>query len=153
MTETFILCRSQAQKEKDKAIVERAAVKIAERLTSIKDKCEKQNRDKAKICSDLSIRPVWHQKEERVLAHIFVCFLAYVLRTTLGQLCRKAGLGDEPRRVISELSEIRLVDVVLPTKSGPEIRNRCVARPTDHQRILLEKLGLKLPTRIRESKM
>ena len=103
--------------------------------------------------SDLSLRPVWHQKEERVLAHIFVCFLAYVLRTTLGQLCRKAGLGDEPRRVISELSEIRLVDVVLPTKGGPEIRNRCVARPTEHQRILLKKLGLKLPTRIRESKM
>ena len=59
--------------------------------------------------------------------------------------------GQENRR--SELSEIRLVDVVLPTKGGPEIRNWCVARLTEHQRILLEKLGLKLPTRIRESKM
>jgi len=103
--------------------------------------------------SDLSIRPVWHQKEERVLAHIFVCFLAYVLRTTLGQLCRNAGLGDEPRRVISELSEIRLVDVVLPTKGGPEIRTSCVSRPTEHQKILLDKLGLRLPTRIRTQEM
>ena len=103
--------------------------------------------------SDLSIRPVWHQKEERVRAHIFVCFLSFVLWKTLGQLCKRAGLGDEPRRVISELSEIRLVDVVLPTDSGREIRNRCVARPTEHQRILIEKLGLRLPTRIREGKM
>ena len=47
--------------------------------------------------SDLSIRPVWHQKEDRVEAHILVCFLAYVLWKFLGQLCQKAGLGDEPR--------------------------------------------------------
>ncbi len=103
--------------------------------------------------SDLSIRPVWHQKEDRVRAHIFVCFLSFVLWKTLGQQCKRAGLGDEPRRVISELSEIRMVDVVLPTDSGHEIRNRCVARPTEHQRILIDKLGLRLPTRIRMGKM
>ena len=92
-------------------------------------------------------------KEDRVRAHMFVCFLSFVLWKTLGQQCKRAGLGDEPRRVISELSEIRLVDVVLPTDTGREIRNRCVARPTEHQRILLDKLGLRLPTRIREGKM
>jgi transposase len=103
--------------------------------------------------SDLSIRPIWHQKEERVLAHIFVCFLAYVLWKTLGQLCDKAGLGSEPRRVLSELSDIRSMDVVLPTRSGPEIRTRCVSKPTDHQQILLEKLRLKLPSKIIQNKM
>jgi transposase len=103
--------------------------------------------------SDLSLRPVWHQKADRVLAHIFVCFLSYVLWKTLGQNCASAGLGDEPRRVLSELSEIRLVDVVLPTETGHEIRNRCVARPSEHQRILLQKLGLRLPTKIRIHKM
>lgn len=103
--------------------------------------------------SDLSIRPVWHQKEERVRAHIFVCFLSFVLWKTLGQQCKRAGLGDEPRRIISELSEIRLIDVVLPTDTGREIRNRCVTRPTVHQRILIDKLGFRLPTRIREDKM
>ena len=92
--------------------------------------------------SDLSIRPIWHQKEERVLAHIFVCFLAYVLWKTLGQLCERAGLGNEPRRVLSELSEIRVMDVVLPTKQGVEIRKRCIGKPTEHQEILLEHLGL-----------
>lgn len=54
--------------------------------------------------SDLKIRPIWHQKEDRVLAHIFVCFLAYVLWKTLGQMCEQAGLGNEPRRVLEELS-------------------------------------------------
>jgi hypothetical protein len=98
--------------------------------------------------SDLSMRPVWHQKEDRVLAHILVCFLAYVLWKFLGQLCQRAGLGNEPRRVLDELSELRVVDVVLPTKEGCEIRIRCVTQPSDHQRILLERLGLELPGRL-----
>jgi transposase len=98
--------------------------------------------------SDLSLRPVWHQREDRVLAHILVCFLAYVLWKFLGQLCQQAGLGNEPRRVLDELSELRAVDVVLPTKDGREIRTRCVTQPSEHQRILLQRLGLKLPSRL-----
>ena len=98
--------------------------------------------------TDLSIRPIWHQKEERVLAHIMVCFLAYVLWKTLGQLCRQAGLGDEPRRVLDELAEIRLLDIVLPTRDGIEIRQRCISRPTEHQQILLDRLQLRLPFRL-----
>jgi transposase len=99
--------------------------------------------------TDLSLRPIWHQKEERVLAHILVCFLAYVLWKTLGQLCRQAGLGDEPRRVLNELAEIRLVDVVLPTREGIEIRQRCVSRPSEHQQILLDRLKWRLPSRLK----
>ena len=57
--------------------------------------------------SDLRIRPIWHQRQDRVEAHILVCFLAYVLWRTLGQMCQQKGLGDEPRRVIDELSQIR----------------------------------------------
>jgi len=101
--------------------------------------------------SDLSLRPVWHQKEDRVLAHILVCFLAYVLWKFLGQLCQQARLGNEPRRVLEELSELRAVDVVLPTQDGHEIRTRCVTQPTDHQRILLERLGLELPGRLQKT--
>jgi len=97
--------------------------------------------------SDLCIRPIWHQKEDRVLAHILVCFLAYVLWKSLSQWCQRAGLGHEPRRVFEELGKIRLVDVVLPTRQGTEICKRCVTRPTDHQAILLQHLGLRLPTR------
>jgi transposase len=95
--------------------------------------------------SDLRIRPIWHQREDRVLAHILVCFLAYVLWKTLFQMTQAAGLGDEPRRVLDELSEINLVDVVLPTRTGIDIRRRCVTQPTEHQAILLQRLGLRLP--------
>lgn len=98
--------------------------------------------------SDLRIRPVWHQKEDRVLAHIFVCFLAYVLWKTLQQMAKAGGLGDEPRRILDELAQISLVDVVLPTRNGVEIRRRCVRRATDHQAILLERLSLNLPRQV-----
>jgi len=96
--------------------------------------------------SDLRIRPIWHQKQERVEAHILVCFLAYVLWKTLGQLCRQGGLGDEPRRVLDELKRIQVVDIILPTKKGINLRRRCVTKPTDHQAILLQRLGLILPS-------
>lgn len=95
--------------------------------------------------SDLKIRPIWHQKTERVQAHILVCFLAYVLWKTLAQMCKAAGLGDEPRRVFEELGKIRAVDVILPTRTGRPIRRRCVSQPTEHQAILLQRLGLNLP--------
>jgi transposase len=95
--------------------------------------------------SDLKIRPIWHQKEDRVLAHVFVCFLAYVLWKTLGQMCDRAGLGSEPRRVLDELGELRMIDVIMPTRSGVEIRKRCLSKPTDHQQILLDRLELRLP--------
>lgn len=98
--------------------------------------------------SDLQIRPVWHQKQQRVEAHILVCFLAYVLWKTLGQMCRGAGLGDEPRRVFEEIGRIKAVDVILPTRSGVEIRRRCICRPTEHQAILLHHLGLVLPAKL-----
>jgi len=102
---------------------------------------------------DLSLRPVWHQKTQRVQAHVLVCFLAYVLWKTLGQMCRSAGLGDEPRKVLDELSTIQTVDVVLPTRCGLEIRKRCVAKPTEHQAILLHKLGLSLPRHLEQVSM
>jgi transposase len=95
--------------------------------------------------SDLALRPIWHQKEDRVQAHLLVCFLGYVLWKTLGKLCQAAGLGDCPRKVFDELSQLRSVDVVLPTRHGVEIRRRCVERPDTHQAILLQRLGLHLP--------
>ncbi|HEY6308161.1 MAG TPA: IS1634 family transposase [Candidatus Angelobacter sp.] len=96
--------------------------------------------------TDLQLRPIWHQKQERVKAHVFVCFLAYVLWKTLAQLCQRAGLGGDPRKVFEELADITLVDVVLPTRNGVTIRKRCISRPTEHQAILLQHLYLRLPS-------
>jgi transposase len=103
--------------------------------------------------SDLVMRPVWHQKQNRVQAHILVCFLAYVLWKTLGLWCQRAGLGDEPRKIFAELQQISLVDVVLPTRAGVSIRKRCVSRPTEHQAILLQRLGLRIPAHIEFAEM
>jgi transposase len=102
--------------------------------------------------SDLRIRPIWHQKEDRVLAHILVCFLAFVLWKTLGQWCKRADLGDEPRRILDELSKINVVDVILPTRKGIEIRKRCITQPNEHQAILLQRLGLTLPKNLKQHK-
>jgi len=104
--------------------------------------------------SDLSLRPIWHQKSDRVQAHILVCFLAYVLWKTLGQLCRQAGLGDEPRKVLAELARIQVIDVTVPTRGrdgsdGPLLHKRCISCPSDHQAILLHHLGLRLPSRMK----
>lgn len=95
--------------------------------------------------SDLKLRPIWHQKEERVKAHILVCFLAYVLWKMLGQMCKRAGLGDEPRQVLKEIAQIKVVDVIMSTKQGTKITKCCIAQPTEAQSILLQKLGLHFP--------
>jgi hypothetical protein len=76
-----------------------------------------------------------------------------VLWKTLAASCRQAGLGDEPRQVFEELSEIALVDVVLPTRNGVEVRKRCISQPTEHQRILRQRLGMRLPTVLDRTQM
>jgi transposase len=102
---------------------------------------------------DLRIRPIWHQKAERVQAHILVCFLAYVLSKTLGQTCKKAGLGSEPRKVLDEIAQVKAVDVAMPTKQGTIIRRRCIAQPTKPQAILLQMLGLHPPQQLKIQQM
>lgn len=98
--------------------------------------------------SDLQLRPIWHQRLDRVKAHLLVCFLAFVLWKTLGQLCANAGLGDEPRRVVDELAQIMLVDVTVETTAGVTIRKRCVGQPTKLQATLLQHLQLPLPAHL-----
>jgi len=103
--------------------------------------------------SDLSIRPIWHHKQNRVHAHIFVCFLAYAMWKTLEQWQKRAGLGNSPRTILYELGRIQSADVVLPIARDPqrELRIRCVVRPDRAQAALLDRLGLRLPERLRTS--
>lgn len=95
--------------------------------------------------SDLALRPVWHQTQERVQAHILVCFLGYVIWKAFGKMCQAAGLGDCPRKVFDDLSQLRSVDLVLPTRQGVELRKRCIERPGPHQAILLQRLKMHPP--------
>jgi hypothetical protein len=99
--------------------------------------------------SDLAMRPIWHQTPERVQGHILVCFLAYVLWKTLEQWQARAGLGNSPRTLLEELGRIQSTDVILPTADGRELRLRCVVRPDRSQAVLLDRLGLELPERLR----
>lgn len=102
---------------------------------------------------ELEIRPIWHQKEDRVKAHILVCFLAYALWKTLAGWMNRAGLGDAPRTLLHEIAKIKSGDIVLPaqTSDGVEktIRLRHVTEPDPAQAILLHRLGLTLPRRLR----
>ncbi|NGZ59611.1 MAG: IS1634 family transposase, partial [Nitrospira sp. LK265] len=99
--------------------------------------------------SDLALRPIWHQRADRVQAHILVCCLAYVLWKTLEQWQQRAGLGHSPRTILEELRTIQSTDVVLPTTTEREVQLRCVVRPTRAQTMLLDRLGLELPYRLR----
>jgi transposase len=88
---------------------------------------------------ELKIRPIWHQRADRVEAHILVCFLAFVLWKTLEMWQSRAGLGNSPRTVLEELARIQSHDVVLPTASHGQIRLRCVTQPDVAQAALLDR--------------
>jgi len=98
---------------------------------------------------DLRIRPIWHQRADRVQAHILVCFLAFVLWKTLEMWQQRAGIGNSPRTILEELARIQSHDVVLPTSSMGDIRLRCIAQPDDAQAALIDRLGIVLPKRMR----
>jgi len=97
----------------------------------------------------LKVRPIWHQRAERVQAHILVCFLAFVLWKSLEMWQQRAGLGNSPRTVLEELARIQSHDVVLPTATHGQIRLRCVTQPDAAQAALLDRLGIVLPKRMR----
>ena len=102
--------------------------------------------------SDLSLRPIYHQKTARVEAHILVCFLALALWRTLEMWMRGKGLGTCARRLVEEIATVKSMDVLLPVRRGDTVatlRLRTVARPERRVAELLTRLGLELPTRSR----
>ena len=101
--------------------------------------------------SDLSLRPVFHHKTERVEAHILVCFLTLALWRSLEMWMGGKGLGNCARQLIKEVGTVRSLDVVLPVKETHsqqtrEVRLRVVAQPDRPVSELLVRLGLELPT-------
>jgi transposase len=100
--------------------------------------------------SDLKLRPIYHQKTERVEAHILVCFLALALWRVLEQWMSGKGLGTCARKLVAEINSIKSMDVVLPVKRDEQIVEltvRTVARPDRHVAELLTRLDLELPRR------
>jgi len=95
--------------------------------------------------SDLDLRPIHHQIESRVEAHIFVAFLAYCLTVTLRMKLNKAATGLTPREVLLSLAAIQLVDVHVPITDGRELVMPRYTEPETQQEMILDKLNLKLP--------
>jgi transposase len=100
------------------------------------------------VKSDLGLRPIYHRKQERVGAHLLVCFLALALWRTLEQWMQSKGLGTCARQLIKQVATIKSVDVVLPVKRGAvqtELRLRVISTPEPATAQLLAHLGLRLP--------
>jgi transposase len=94
---------------------------------------------------DLSIRPIYHQLDTRIEAHIFVAFLAYCLQATLKARLRPLAPGLTPRSVLEKLAAIQMVDVHLPTTDGRTLILSRYTEPEQDQQLLLDQLHLVLP--------
>jgi transposase len=98
--------------------------------------------------SELAIRPIFHQKEHRVKAHILVAFLGYALWVTFKHLLKRKQTDVSPNRALSLLATLQSADIVLPTTDGREIRLRRITQPNLEQKLLLDQLGITLPERL-----
>ena len=94
---------------------------------------------------DLGVRPVFHQKMERIEAHILVAFIAYTLHVCLRQRLRAVAGGLSPRAVLEKFSAVQMVDVHLPTTDGREVILTRHTQPEKELQVLLEQLKLTLP--------
>jgi len=107
--------------------------------------------------SDLAIRPIWHQVQPRVEAHIFVAFMGYCLMAALRKHLEPSAPGLSPKAVLEQLAAIQMVDVCLPTSDGRWLIMPRYTEPEPEQLMLLEKLKLALPAqpppRIRSGKL
>jgi len=94
---------------------------------------------------DLALRPIFHQKEERIEAHIFVAFLAYCLHVTLRQRAQARAPGLTPRSILEQLKKVQMIDVHIPTTDGRELRMARYTKPDPAQQLVLTQLKLHLP--------
>ncbi len=100
------------------------------------------------VKSDLGLRPIYHQKTDRVEAHLLICFLSLALWRSLEMWMQSKGLGSSARKLVVALSTIRSMDVTVPVKRSERVvtlRLRTVAKPDADVALLLARLGLHLP--------
>ena len=94
---------------------------------------------------DLAIRPVFHQQERRIEAHLFIAFLAYCLHVTLGQQLKALAPGLTPRAALEKFATVQMIDVYVPTTDGRELSLTRYTQPEPELKLLLDKLKLTLP--------
>jgi hypothetical protein len=94
---------------------------------------------------DLTVRPIFHQKEDRIEAHIFVAFMVYALHVTLRRRLRDLAPGLTPRAVLEKFAAVQMIDVHLPTTDGREVILTRYTQPEPELQMLLRQLRLSLP--------
>jgi hypothetical protein len=94
---------------------------------------------------DLAIRPIFHQREHRIEAHIFIAFLAYCLHVTLGHRLKNLAPGLTSRSVLEKFSAVQMLDVHMPTTDGRELTLTRYTQPEPELQLLLQRLKLALP--------
>jgi hypothetical protein len=94
---------------------------------------------------DLAIRPIYHQREDRIEAHIFLSFLAYCLHVTLTRRLRDLAPGLTARAVLEKFTAVQMIDVHLPTTDGRQVVFPRYTQPEDELKLLLRRLKLELP--------
>ena len=94
---------------------------------------------------DLGLRPIHHQLESRIEAHIFIAFLSYCLHVTLKKRCQQKAGGLSPRSVLEQLKQMQMIDVHVPTVDGRWVQMSRYTQPEKSQQLLLAQLGLELP--------
>jgi len=95
--------------------------------------------------SDLALRPIFHQREDRIEAHIFIAFLAYCLHVTLDRRLHALALGLTPRSAFEKFAAMQMIDVSIPTTDGRALTLTRYTEPEPELKLLLEKLKLELP--------
>jgi len=94
---------------------------------------------------DLAIRPIHHQRESRIEAHVFIAFLAYCLHVTLGRQLNALAPGLTPRSALEKFAAVQMVDVHIPTTDGREICLTRHTQPEPELALLLARMKLELP--------
>lgn len=95
--------------------------------------------------SDLALRPIFHQREDRIEAHIFIAFLAYCLHVTLGRRLQALAPGLTPRSVLEKFAAVQMIDVHIPTTDARTVTLTRYTEPEPELKLLLQKLKLELP--------
>ncbi len=120
--------------DKDPALMWRLYIQLTEVEEAFKN-----------LKGDLSIRPIYHHKDDRIEAHIFVSFIAYCLHVTLKMRAKLHANGLSPRSILEQLKNIQMIDVSAPTTDGREIKMSRYTQPNKTQQLLLAQLGFDLP--------
>ena len=98
------------------------------------------------VKNDLGLRPVFHQTDDRIEAHIFVSYVAYCLQATLKNLTSDIASGLSPKEIIAKMKQLYMVDVKKPTSDGREIVMKRYVEPKPETALLLREMDLQLPT-------